>query len=172
MTYIMINGTKYPCKIQPFITQFGQKAIRIISNAPVSKKGFALYNDDDLIADMSAYKKVLRNEDTIKEYVINPEPIIGASGYISDIPENPIQRQLDNINRRISDITPFTASKEAGIQDTVCIFDGEFKDGILTASVITSKGESKACEVERSGDNITVRFAELTETATVSITIQ
>ena len=171
MIYIEIDGTKYPCKIDSFHTQTGNPAVRI-TDAPLAENGFKIYNNQILVADMSEYTHLYRSEGTIKEYTKAAEEIIPASGYQSGIPESPIQRQLNAINKRISDITPYTESKEAGIQDKECIFDGKYRDGVLTANVLTSRGEQKPCEVERSGDNITVRFEELTDTATVTIQIQ
>ena len=171
MIYVEIDGTKYPCKVDTFHTQIGSPAVRI-ANAPLAENGFKIYNDDDLVADMSEYTHLYREEGKVKEYTKDAEEIIPAEGYISGIPESPIQKQINALNKRITDITPYTESKEAGIQDKECIFDGVHRDGVLTANVITSRGEQKPCEVERSGDNITVRFEELTDTATVIIQIQ
>lgn len=171
--YIEINGEKYPCKCSTFHTQTGKDAVRIISEAPIAE-GFRIVGDDDsVVADYSDYVYLYRTEgETIKEYTQEADEIIPAEGYISGIPTNPIQAQISALNRRITDITPYTESKEAGIQDKECIFDGKYRDGVLTANVLTSRGEQKPCEVERSGDNITVRFEELTDTATVTISIQ
>lgn len=170
---IEINGQTYPCRFSTFHTQMGNDAIRIISDAPIAENGFRLVGDNGaVVADYSDYKHLYREDGTIKEYTIDAEEIVEAHGYISGVPTNPIQRQISAMNRRISDITPYTMSKEVGIQDKECIFDGNYKDGILNARVVTSRGEQIACTTERTGDSIVVKFEELEDTATVTISIQ
>ena len=169
---IIIDGKEYPCKVETSKTQNGQDIVRVISDsAPVAENGFTLRVNDDIL-NREDYKYLYREEGYVKEYTVEPEEMVNAYGVTTGVPESPIQRQLNAINKRISDITPYTESKEAGIQDKECIFDGKYRDGVLTANVLTSRGEQKPCEVERSGDNITVRFEELTDTATVTIQIQ
>ena len=173
MIYVEIDGNKYPCEYQVGRTQAGKDVARIISDeAPIAENGFVLYNDDDVIVDLSSFTYLYQEYGSVKEYTKESEEILPVECQTLGVPESPIQRQLNAINKRISDITPYTESKEAGIQDKECIFDGKYRDGVLTANVLTSRGEQKPCEVERSGDNITVRFEELKDTATVTIQIQ
>lgn len=173
MIYVEIDGEKYPCEIDYFHTQLGSKALRIKSvDAPVAENGFKIYNEENLVADNSDFIHLYREDGNIKEYTKDAEDIIEAEGYISDIPVNSIQRQLSAINNRINEITPYTMSKEAGIQDRECFFEGQYKDGVISATVITSRGDYIPCTIEKSADNITVKFEELTDVATVTVSIQ
>lgn len=171
--YIEINGEKYPCKCSTFHTQTGKDAVRIISSAPIAE-GFRLVGEDDsVVADYSDYVYLYRQEgETIKEYTKEAEEITPAEGYISGIPENPIQAQISALNRRVSAITPYTESQEVGIQAKECVFNGSYRDGVLTARVVTSRGEQIPCTYEKAGDSVTVRFEELKDTATVTMQIQ
>lgn len=171
--YIEINGEKYPCKCSTFHTQTGKNAVRIISEAPIAE-GFRLVGEDDsVVADYSDYVYLYRTEgETIKEYTKESEDIIPAIGYTTGIPENPIQAQISALNRRITEITPYTESQEVGIQAKECVFNGMYRDGVLTARVVTSRGEQIPCTYEKEGDNVTVRFEELKDTATVTMQIQ
>lgn len=171
--YIEINGEKYPCKCSTFHTQTGKNAVRIISEAPIAE-GFRLVGEDDsIVADYSDYVYLYRTEgETIKEYTQEAEEIIPAIGYTTGIPESPIQQQISAMNRRITEITPYTESQEVGIQAKECVFNGTYRDGVLTARVVTSRGEQIPCTFEKEGDNVTVRFEELKDTATVTMQIQ
>lgn len=170
---IEINGQTYPCRFSTFHTQMGNDAIRIISDAPIAEDGFKLVGDNGaVVADYSDYKHLYREDGTIKEYTVEAEEILEAHGYVSGVPTSPIERQISALNQRVSAITPYTMSKEVGIQDKECIFDGNYKDGILNARVVTSRGEQIPCTTERTGDSIVVKFEELEDTATVTISIQ
>ena len=170
--YIEIDGQQYPCEVKTSISQMGNTVIRVISEeAPVAEDGFVVKSGEKVF-DRSSFKYLYRMDGNVKEYTEVAEEIIPASGYVSGVPENPLARQLSAMNQRISDLTPYKESKSAGIQDKECVFDGSYKDGVITATVVTDKGEQKPCKIERSADNITVRFEELTEVATVTIQIQ
>ena len=170
--YIEIDGVEYPCEVATTISQMGNTVIRVISEeAPVAENGFILKSGDKEF-DRSSFKYLYRMDGNVKEYTEVAEEIIPASGYVSGIPENPLAKQLSAMNQRIADLTPYKEIKSAGIQDKECVFDGSYKDGVLTATVVTDKGEQKPCKIERSADNITVRFEELTEVATLTIQIQ
>ena len=173
MIYIETDGIKYPIeKFQVFKTQFGNDGIRIYGEVPITD-GFRIYVDDELIADKSDFKYLYREDDVCKEYTAVEETPIPTESYaMGDVPVNPIQRQISALNKRISDITPYVESKDAGIQDKECIFYGSYKNGLLTANVVTSRGEQIPCKTEKSGDDIIVRFEELEDTATVTISIQ
>lgn len=84
----------------------------------------------------------------------------------------PITAKTDDTANKVAVITPYTESKTAGIQDTVCVFDGHYQHGVISAMVVTDRGALVPNTIEWSDDNITVRFEELKETATVTISIQ
>lgn len=175
MLYIKIGEQKYPIdKFNTFQTQMGNVAVRIIGDVPLAENGFEIVDDEDnVIGDMSEFTYLYREEDNCKEYTKVAEEIIPTQSFATgDYPDNPIQKQINALNRRVSEITPYTVSKEAGIQDKECVFDGMYKDGIISATVITSRGEQIPCTVEKSADNITVKFDELTDVATVTVSIQ
>lgn len=174
MLYIKIGEQKYPIdKFGTFITQLGNSAVRIVGDVPLAENGFEIVDDEDnVIGDMSEFTYLYREDENCKEYTKVAEEIIPTQSFATgDFPVSPVQRQINALNRRVSEITPYTVSKEAGIQDKECVFDGNYKDGVLTASVVTSRGEQIPCTVEKSADNITVKFDELTDVATVTISI-
>ena len=164
MIYVEIDGTKYPCKVDTFHTQIGSPAVRI-ANAPLAENGFKIYNNDDLVADMSEYTHLYREEGTVREYTKDAEEIITAEGYISGIPESPIQRQFDSVNRRITEITPYEQSKKAYYGEIEKVFYG-VPNGNLS---VFMDGEYT---VDRIEDRVYVRFERLTETKGITIMIQ
>lgn len=172
--YIKINEEKYPIKdFQVFTTQMGNNGIRIIGDVPTAEGFLILDDEDNVIADRSDYTYLYREDDKCKEYTAVEEGIIPAEcSYMGDIPISPIQRQISALNNRVNELTPYTESKTAGIQDTVCVFDGHYQYGVISAMVVTDRGTIVPNTIEWSDDNITVRFKELEETATVTISIQ
>lgn len=165
--YIEINGEKYPCRFSTFHTQTGKDAIRIISEAPIAE-GFRLVGEDDsVVADYSDYVYLYREEgDTIKEYTAEEEEIISAEGYISGIPTDPIQAQISALNRRISSITPYTATKYGYFGETEKIFY-DVPNGNVTVF----------CNVdntfERIEDRLIVKFADrLADTTEITVMVQ
>lgn len=172
--FIQIDNEKYECKATTFTTQFGQEAVRVISDAPVAENGFLLLNSkEEEIADRSNFTYLYRTEgDTIKEYTEEAEEIVSAEGTQGDVPSNPIQRQISALNSRVNAITPYVESKTVGIQDSECVFTGLRKDGTLTANVKTDKGEYLPCTVERVDSRVRISFDKLDTVATVTIQIQ
>ena len=164
--YIEINGEKYPCKCSTFHTQTGKDAVRIISEAPIAE-GFRIVGEDDsVVADYSDYVYLYRTEgDTIKEYTQEADEIIPAEGYISGIPTNPIQAQISALNRRITDITPYTATKEAYYGETEKVFYN-VPNGNVTIF----------CDVpnsyKRIEDRLIVSFERLTDTVEITVMVQ
>lgn len=177
MLYQKINKIKYPIKsFSTFQTQLGNTAVRIVGDVPTAS-GFEIVDDNDnVIGDMSEYTYLYREDNRCKEYTKVAETPIPAESYASgDTPITPydvLSRRISAVNNRVTEITPYTESKEAGIQDKECVFDGQYKDGIISATVITSRGDYIPCTVEKSTDNITVKFDELTDVATVTVSIQ
>lgn len=178
MLYQKIGEQKYPIdKFTTFATQMGQTAVRIIGGTPTAENGFEIVDDaDNVIGDMSEFTYLYREDENVKEYTKESEEIIPTQSFASgDIPITPydvLSRRISAVNNRVTEITPYTESKEAGIQDKECVFDGQYKDGIISATVITSRGEQIPCTVEKSADSITVKFDELTDVATVTVSIQ
>lgn len=165
MVYIQIGKKKYECEVDVFHTQLGSKAVRIKSDAPVATNGFKLFNDEDLMADMSDYKYLLREDGRIKEYTQEEEQLIPAEGYVSGVPENPISRALSNLNNRITAITPYEQTKTAYYGEVEKVFYGVPK-GVLTVHM---DGEYT---VERIEDRVTVKFERLAETKNITIMVQ
>ncbi len=169
--YIEIDGTKYPCEVKTGITQDGNTVIRVTSEtAPVATNGFVLYTDDESMEfDRTDFVFLYREDGNVKEYTAVEEEIIPASGYISGIPESPIAVALNSLNRRISEITPYTESKTVYIGEKECRFAK--KDGNISA-FLNVGGLQKPCEVQTDEAYIIVSFDELEEVGTVTISIQ
>ena len=84
----------------------------------------------------------------------------------------PITAKTDDTANKVTGITPYTASKTVGIQDSECVFTGVEKDGTITANVKTESGEYLPCTVERADSRVRVLFDKLDTVATVTIQIQ
>ena len=173
MSYLKINGekTKYKVSIQPFTSQHGRNAVRFVGESvPETDKGFKYYSDDDtLISDLSEYTHLYNpNEYTTKEDNIeypapnnkdNPSP-------------NSIVERLNLMSQQIADITPYTETKIAYIDETEIIFTSD-KEGKVLVSAIDSYGDSVDALVERENEKITVSFLKPIESVTkVTISIQ
>ena len=78
---------------------------------------------------------------------------------------------LNSVSNRVSDITPYEDSKTAYIGDTETTFY-KAKDGMITANCITESGLSIPITMELSNNEIKVMFEELTEVATVTVSIK
>ena len=99
--------------LMSFNTQHGYAAIRFIGDIiPSTNKGFLLYDDNDnQIADYSDYIFEYRqNEYSIEEDIIEP-------GQGSDEPLPPsifdnINKQINAVNNRVTDITPYEETKK------------------------------------------------------------
>lgn len=165
MLYIEFDGNKYPCSVSTFHTQKGKDAVRIKSDAPIAN-GFKIVGDDDsVIADYSDYIYLYREEGRVKEYTAESEEIIPAIGNQSGVPANPIQQQISALNRRITDITPYTATKEAYYGETEKVFY-DVPNGNVTIF----------CEVpnsyKRIENRLIVSFEKLTDTVEITVMVQ
>lgn len=167
MIYIETDGIKYPIeKFQVFKTQFGNDGIRIYGEVPITD-GFRIYADDELIADKSDFKYLYREDDVCKEYTkVEETPIPTESYAMGDVPVNPIQRQISALNKRISDITPYTQTKYGYYGETEKVFYN-VPNGNVTVF----------CDVDNSitriEDRLIVKFAEkLTDTVEITIMVQ
>ena len=172
MLYIKISNHKYPIdKFEVFTTQLGRKGVRIIGDTPLAN-GFEIYEDDVLIGDMSEYTFLYREDDTCKEYTKVEEEIIPVECFASgDVPVNPIQSQINALNRRVSELTPYEMSKQAYIGDTACEFETDMT-GDITAYVMDADGNYIQCTITRETGKITVLFDALEQIATVNVSIK
>lgn len=165
MLYIEFDGNKYPCSVSTFHTQKGKDAVRIKSDAPTAN-GFKIVGDDDsVIADYSDYIYLYREEGRVKEYTAESEEIIPAEGNQSGVPVNPIQQQISALNRRITEITPYTATKEGYYGETEKVFY-DVPNGNVTIF----------CDVpnsyKRVDNRLIVSFEKLTDTVEITVMVQ
>ena len=99
--------------------------------------------------------------------------IKGECSYV-EIPPSAIDRlnsRINSVSNRVSNITPYEESKTAYIGDTEVSFI-KAKEGVINANCISDSGLSIPITIELSNNEIKVKFEELTEVATVSISIQ
>lgn len=73
-------------------------------------------------------------------------------------------------SEHIAEITPYTVTKTAYIDDTEITFT-EVPDGNMSVFVKDSEGNYPSYTVERSGDRVTVSFEALKQITTVTISI-
>lgn len=80
--------------------------------------------------------------------------------------------RIDDTSNRVDAITPYTASKQAYIDDEDCVFEN-VPQGILTVSAIDTEGNFPECVLMRDGGTVAVHFLNPLEyVTTVSIVIQ
>ena len=176
MLFIEIDGEKYPMKAQSTTTQSGKPAIRIISKeAPLAMNGFNIVDGNgNLISDKSAFKYLYREDEYSKEYTTTPEEIIPTKcHYMGDQPESiysMLSHQINVVNSRVSEITPYEESKTAYIGDKEIRFDN-VPQGNINAYLMVN-GLQVPCEVTTYENYIVVTFEELEEVGTVTISIQ
>ena len=77
----------------------------------------------------------------------------------------PITSKVDDTSNRVTQITPYTASKTAYIGDTEVVFES-VPQGNVSVFGLTSY------QTERVSDNLVITFDALEEVTTVSISIQ
>lgn len=171
MLYIKIGENKYPIdKFSTFITQLGNSAVRIVGDVPLAENGFEIVDDNDnVIGDMSEFTYLYREDDTCKEYTKVAEEIIPTeSFYIGDYPVSPVQKQINALNRRVSEITPFEQTKTAYYGEIEKVFYG-VPDGNVTVFFDKYDGEY---EVSRIEDRLTVSFPRLTDMTNITVMVQ
>lgn len=173
MLYVKVNEDKYPIeKFNTFTTQAGHDAIRLYGvDLPVFSNGFIIVDEkDNVIANRLKYKYEYRPN----EYTNAPEEVIPAeSNFVGgSSPSDSVAQQITSLYNMVNELTPYTANKLVGIQDSECIFTGTPQDGVLSAVLKTDRGEYLPCEVARHDDVVRVTFEKLTEVATVTINIQ
>lgn len=169
MLYIKIGETKYPIdKFGTFITQLGNSAVRIVGDVPLAENGFEIVDDEDnVIGDMSEFTYLYREEENVKEYTKVAEEIIPTQSFaMGDYPVSPVQRQISALNRRVSEITPYTATKMGYYGETEKVFYN-VPDGNVT---VFCDAENTFSRIE---DRLIVKFAErLSDTVEITISVQ
>ena len=163
--YIKINGSdeRYEANLMPFKTQHGNQGIAVLNGMPQTDKGFKVYNDNDKVfADYSDYIYLYREN----QYTTVEETIIPAQCGYSPLPPSQISRQIASLNNRVSEVTPYTETKQAYIDDTEVEFD--YRDGNITAYVADGQ---VPCNVLVEDNKIKVSFEALEEPAKVTISI-
>ena len=165
--FIEIDKVRYVCGVETCVSQKGNPVVRVISSdAPVATNGFILYTDDEQTSfDRSDYKYLYREDGNTKEYTQTEEEIIPTQGYTTGIPTNPITVALSNLNKRVTDITPYIDTKKAYYGENEKVFYG-VPNGVLTVHM---DGEYT---VERVEDRVFVRFERLAETKDITITVE
>ena len=168
--FVRINGeeTRYKESLQTFTTQHGHEAIRFVGDPiPETNKGFKAYDSTDReVADLSKYTYPYGpNEYTTVADELEPvEP-----GTSKPLPESPLDVRLDQMNRRISAITPYEQTKTAYFGEVEKVFYG-VPQGNTT--VFFDKYEG-AYEISRIEDRLTVSFPErLQDMTNITIMVQ
>ena len=82
-----------------------------------------------------------------------------------------LNKKINNVSNRVSNITPYEESKQAYIGDTETTFV-KAKEGMINASVITESGLSVPITLEITDSEIVVKYEPLDEVATVKLSIQ
>ena len=171
MLYIKIGDEKYPAEFESFTTQLGHTAIRVISDAPIAE-GFLIVDENDkVISDKSDYTFLYMEEENAKDYTNVAEDPIPTQSFSVGSPINPIQRQINALNKRVSDITPYTESKTAYIDDEYVLFDIA-KDGNISVFMVDTEGQNVPFTFEQINGQIRVSFEKRNSLATVTISIQ
>lgn len=168
--YLKINGSdeKYEANLMPFKTQHGNQGIRVY-DMPETDQGFKVYNDDDTVfSDFSAYiYKYRDNEYTAVEEVLEP-----ASTTYTELPPSPydiLNRKVDGLNNKVTDITPYTDSKKAYYGEVEKVFYG-IPQGETSIFFDNYSGEYSTSRAE---DRLVVKFPErLTDTINITIMVQ
>ena len=175
MSYILINGddTHYNVSITPFTTQNGYDAIRFKGDEiPETDAGFKLYSDtDSLLADYSDYKYIYRpNEYSVEQDEIKP-PVGSNQPLPSYNPLEGVYSRLSQLSSQVNEITPYTESKTAYIDDEYVIFDIA-KDGNVSVFMVDGDGQTVPFTYEIVNGQIRVSFEKRESLATVTISIQ
>lgn len=169
MSYLKIKGddTKYYVSISPFTSQHGYKAVRFVGDkVPTTDLGFEYYADDDtLISDLSDYTYEYRqNEYTVQEDII--ELPTGTNAPLQPSAIDKVNARVSKLNTQVNEITPYTETKQAYVDDTEIEFD--FREGNITAFVADGQ---IPCNVLVEDKKIKVSFEALEEPAKVTISI-
>ena len=173
MLYQKIGENKYPIeKFSTFPTQLGNTAVRISGDTPIAN-GFEIVDDNDnVIADCTAYTYLYREDDTCKEYTKVAEEQIPTESFASgDIPESAfdvLSRRISAVNNRVSQITPYEQSKVGYYGEVEKVFYG-VPSGNVSVFFDNYNGEY---EIVRAEDRLTIKFPSLEKQTNISIMVQ
>jgi hypothetical protein len=169
MLYIKIGDEKYPAEFESFTTQLGHTAIRVISDAPTAE-GFLIVDENDkVISDKSDYTFLYMEEENAKDYTNVAEEPIPTQSFSVGSPINPIQRQINALNKRVSDITPYEQSKVGYYGESEKVFYGVPQGNV---SVFFDNYDG-GYEISRVEDRLTVSLPErLQDMTNINIMIQ
>ena len=175
MLYIKIGEQKYPIEsFNVFTTQNGQTGVRITGDTPLAD-GFEIYDEDTRVADGKDYTYLYREDGNVKEYTKEAEEIIPTQSFATgDYPDSAfdvLSRRISAVNSRVTQITPYTESKTAYIDDTDVFFDIP-KDGNISVFMVDGEGQNVPCTFEQINGQIKVLFEKRESLATVTISIQ
>jgi hypothetical protein len=171
--YLKFNDSKerYDVVLNSFTTQNGNKGVRIIGDVPENTSGFVILDDNDkVIGDFSAFTHLYNpNEYTETE----EQKVPSHSAYTQPAPSviDSLANSINAVNQRVSEITPYTESKTAYIDDTEILFESD-KQGNIVVTAIDSDGESVNVAYKRDGNKILVYFEPLESITKVTISIQ
>lgn len=167
MLYIKIGDNKYPANFESFTTQFGNTAIRVISDAPTAE-GFLIVDDNDkVVSDKSDFVYLYREDERCKEYTqVEEEPIPTQSFYVGSEP-SPIQRQINALNNRVNQLTPYTASQIGYYGETEKVFYG-VPMGNVSVFFDGYSGDYSKSRIE---DRLTVSFDALSAETQITISV-
>ena len=187
MSYIKINGdeTHYHATITPFTTQHGFRAIRFKGDdIHETDMGFVVYEDNGVIlSNLSDYKYLYRpNEYSVEKDIIEypvgsneeltplPNPFVSVAQMITQVNEH--ANEVDaHAQEMVEEITPYTETKTAYIDDTDIVFETDAM-GVITILAIDRDGITIPTTFEREGNKIIVSFEPLQQVTNVTISIQ
>lgn len=171
--YIKFNDseTHYQGYIESFVTQQNHQGVRIVGNdIPLNDSGFKVFSDNDiLLVDCSDYIYLYNDN----EYTsVEEDPIESRSGYTTPTPTDYdiLNNRINSIRRDVVDITPYTSTKKAYIEDTEVIFNIA-TSGEISAFVVDANGNNLPCSVTNDGMKVTVSFEPLEVVADVTISV-
>ena len=173
MLYQKIGENKYPIeKFSTFQTQLGNTAVRISGDTPIAN-GFEIVDDEDnVIADCTAYTYLYREDDNCKEYTKVAEDQIPTESFATGVPESAydvLSKRISAVNSRVTQITPYEQTKRAFYGETEKTFYG-VPNGNVSVFFDNYNG---GYDTSRIDDKLIVRFTEMIkEVTSVTIMIQ
>lgn len=172
MPYVKIIGeeTHYIEDVSSFTTQHGQEAVRFIGDPiPETDKGFIFYADDDtVIADLSAYKYIYREN----EYSVEKDIIVPPGPNNDPLPPSPYDRlnsRVNQVSSQVNEITPYEETKKAYYGEIEKTFYN-VPNGNTSIFFTNYNGEYT---VNRIANRLVVTFPErLTKETSVTVMVQ
>lgn len=173
--YIKFNDSveHYNGSITAFKTQNGNKGVRVIGEGiPENTSGFKVFDDEDnVIGDFSAFTHIY-NENEYTE--TEEQKVESHSDYVQPGPSiyDSLASSINAVNQRVTEITPYTESKTAYIDDIEIEFD-VVKEGSILLSATDSDGDSVEVLLKKEGNKAIGQFLKPLEKVTkVTMSIQ